>query len=629
MRLAAFVLRWFPVFMLVILGAGPVTAAPPPGMAPPAAAVNIAIPPVLKNAPQLAQLLKSWDSESALAVEVQRQAPRKVISRAEMRGIQVETGTGERVDLGSLFDRTFEAQDRLGRQLERIPAGALAGRPQLNEAVVEFPDRLLMVRQVRAVIRDPKQAAAAVPEIADFLAPVDHRAVERARVADLPADEQADFRRFLREELPLLDAEDPLRLALASGGEDAVLRAAYSGAGVFGVTDQVVVERRLFSDGSMRLSAPLKMQARQSGAFQPVRPAVQMQPSKSSLAGPGQGGRQYLYEGGERATGRLEISEKFLAGFTLGQELTWERRWDWSFGFLRLTYGIGYGFGLRIPLKVEGSLRPTRIERSAVEDPGRELTLVLRAVACDADVDHYRDVGLPEGKLFGGQEFVLEAGSWFSYKLYALGRDWIKGSPVNNPLVQSCDFTPPLGGTPREVFSIDIPPEVTDTVLPAGVLDGYLQLGFVLRASGSAMSRLGLLVDSAEVDSRALEMRGTGGLTEVLDLLPLSGVAPGAVVQQRYGLLIAAPAYRMDLTPTARVRVGVSVHVSEFKRSINTPWIEVASFSLGSIVLPPHAGTRSSYQWNDGVRIFEARDPSDSPTMNRPTVAPGARPIMQ
>lgn len=630
MKIKPFALSWLPVLIIVFLGWYPVTAAPPPGMAPHAAAASVAVPPVLKNSPELALLLKNWDNESVLAAEVQRQAPRQVLNRAAMRHIQIDTGTGEKADLGSLYDHTFAAQREMGRQLERIPSAALVGRPQLKEAVIEFPDRLLMMRQVRMVVRDPQQAAAAAPEFAEFLAPVDKAAVARARVAEMPPDQQADFRRFIREELPLLDPDDPLRLALASGGEDAVLRAALSGAGVFSVTDQVVVERRLFNDGGLRLQAPLKMQTQQSKKLEPVRPMMQGQQASphAPFAGPGQGGRQYQYEGGERATGRLEISENFLAGFTLGQELAWERRWEWSCGFLRLTYGIGYGFGLRIPMKIEGSLRPTRIERSALNDPGRDLTLNLTAAAFDADIDHYRDVGLPSQKLFQGQEFVLEAGSWFSYKLYAFGRDWIKRSPVNSPLIQSCDFTPPLGGAPREVFSIDIPPRMTDTLLSAGVLDGYLQLGFVLRAAGAASSRLCLLADNAEIDSRAIEMISSGGLIEVLRLLPISGMAPGSVMQQRYGLIIAAPSYRMDLTPVARVRVGVSVHVSDFKRSINTPWIEVASFHLGSIVLPPHAGTRSSYQWNEGMRIFETRDPSDPATMNKPKVAPGVKPLM-
>ncbi len=624
MRRKPFNLSWVPVLVFLFLGWCPVSAAPPPGMAPSAAAVTVAVPPVLKNSPELALLMKNWDNQSALAIEVERQAPRQVLNRSAMRRIQVDTGTGKQVDLGSLFDQTFTAQRALGQQLNRIPATALVGRPQLNEAVVEFPDRLLMVRQVRMVVRDPKQAAAAAPDFASFLAPVDQAAVAQARVAALPPDQKADFRRFLSEELPLLDADDPLRLAMASGGEDAVLRAALSGAGVFEVTDQVVVQRNLFNNGGMRLSTELRpvTQQKQTPAMKQLRPlAKKQQPGASpylGVSGPLQSSHHYQYDGGEHVDGRLEINEPFLAGFTLGQELVWERKWKFSCGFLRLTYGIGYGFGLRIPLRVEGSLTPTSIVRSAVEDPGRDLTLRLRAVAFDAPASHYSSVGLPAQQVFDGQEFVLTAGSWFSYKLYALGRNWAVGTPANSPLHQSRDFVPPLGGAAREIFSLDIPPELTNTTLSAGALKGYLQLGFVLRGSGTAVSQLTLLADDATLTQRSLALRDSGVLTEVLRLQPLAAGAPGTVQQQHYGLRIDAPRYVLGLNTAARVRVGMAVEAGSFKRSVNTDWIQVLSFDLGQINLPPHAGTTSSYQWNEGVRIFEARDPSDPVVIQKP-----------
>lgn len=621
-----FSLRYFsmPLFVLLLEGF-PALAAPPAGLSNPAAAVAVAIPQVLRNSPELASLLRDWDSQSALAVEVARQKPNQVLNRAAMRRVRVDTGTGPQVDMATLFDQAFTAQRVLGQQLNRISDKALVGRPQINEAVIEFPERLLLLRQLRVVVRDPQQAAADSPEFAALLAPVDKAAVARARVAALPSDEQADFRRFLTEELPLLEADDPLRQALASGGEDAVLRAALSGAGEFEVSEQVVVERRLFNDGGLRLQAGLRPMA-QRPAFTPAaRPELRPALPRTRLDGRAQGGRQYQYDGGDRAVGQMAFNELFLAGFTLGQELVWEKKWKFKgIGFLRLTYGMGYGVGLRIPLRLEGSLAPSRIERSAPDDPGRDLALQLRATAFDAGPEHYRAVGLAPSQVFDGKEFVLEAGSSFDYKLYLLGKDRAKGG-LNSPLRRSRDFTPPLGGAAREIFFLDIPPELTNTTLSAGALQGYLQLGFALRGDGTAVSQLSLLVDDAPLEVRPLPLRNAGVVTETLRLQPLTIGAPGSIQQQRYGLRIDAPRYQMNLSVVPLLRVGMTIGVDDFKRGIHTDWFDVISYPLGQINLPPHAGTRDAYQWNEGVRIFEARDPSDPATPRKPGNAPRLR----
>ncbi|MDO9226361.1 MAG: hypothetical protein Q8M09_11700 [Pseudomonadota bacterium] len=591
-------LRYFSVSLFLLLLAGfPVLAAPPAGISGPAAAGALAAPQVLKNSPELASLLRDWDSQSALAIEVARQKPTQVLNRAAMRRTRVDTGTGEQVDMAALFDQTFTAQRALGQQLSRISDKALVKRPQINEVVVEFPDRLLLARQVRMVVRDPRQAAADSPEFAAFLAPVDKAAAARARVAELPSDEQADFRRFLAEELPQLEADDPLREALASGGEDAVLRAVLSGAGEFEVTDEVVVERRLFNDGGPRLPMSLRPMARPL-IFTPVvrralRPA---QPLTATAAK--QDGR-----------GRLEFNEPFLAGFTLGQELKWERKWKFNVGFLRLTYSMGYGVGLRIPLRLEGSLTPISIERSAPDDPGHDLTLQLRATAFNAGPEYYLAAGLDPTQVFDGNEFVLEVGSSLNYKLYLLGKDRAKGTLPSPSLVQSRDFTPPLGGTAREIFpTIAIPPELTNTTLELGALRGDLTLGFSLRGDGAALSQVSLLVDDAPREVRPLPLRDTGGITETLRLHPLAA----GVQRQRYGLRIAAPQYQMNLSVVPQLQVGMDIGVGEFRRGIRTDWFDLISHPLGQITLPPHAGTRDAYQWNEGVRIFhkETREPS-------------------
>jgi len=627
--------RTSPIALLILLlAAVPVLAAPPPGMAPAAAAVSVAVPPVLKNSPELARLLRDWDEQSVLAREVARQAPQQVLSRTAMRRVQIETDSGAKVELGKLFDDTFSAQRAIDRQLNRIPATALVGRPQINEAVVEFPDRLLLVRQARVVVRDPRQAAAAAPELARFLAPVDQVEVARARVADMPPDEQQSFRRYLNEELPLLDADDPLHQILAEGGEDAVLRAVLSGVGEFDITDQVVVERRLFNDGVQRLSNDYRaLVPPRSRGERPAAAAAERsvprerpraQPDPSLLSGPGAQGRQYRYPAGEQREGQLEFSEPFLAGFTLGQELAWERKWKFSAGFLRVNYGMGYGFGLRIPVALNGRLEPVRSIRSAIDDPGRDLTLRVQAVTSDALEDYYTRVGLAQAQHFGGDEFVFTAGSWFGFKLYALGKTWAELTPVNSPWHKSHSFTPPLGGAPRPFFTFEVPPELTNTGVDLGPLSGYLQVGIGLNGAGTVFAPYALLVDGRPVLEQQLTLANSNAHTETLRLPPLSG-QPGATLQQSYGLRLGAPTYLMDVSAATRLRVVMEVKAGRLKRSVSTDWVDVFTLPLGRIPLPPHAGTRSSYEWNDGVRIFEVRDPAGPATMQEPRSVPRLR----
>lgn len=618
---------WFTCFFVLLAGA-PALAAPPAGMAPPTAAV--AVPPALKNAPELASVVRDWDQQSLLALEAARQAPQQVLDRAAMRRIRLESDSGETVELGRLFDATFTAQRALDQQLKRIPAAALVGRPQLREAVVEFPDRLLMLRQVRVVVRDPQQAAAAAPELAQFLAPVDQAAAAQARVAELAPDVQQSFRRYLAEELPLLDADDPLRQALAAGGEDAVLRAALSGAGEFEVTDQVVVERRLFNDGGLRLAPafrPLVQQRRQSPSLAPVRPVAKLpaQPvDPSSLAGRAAQGRQYRYSPGDQREGRLEFSEPFLAGFTLGQELAWERKWKFGAGFLRVNYGMGYGFGLRIPVALNGRLEPVRSIRSAVDDPGAELGLRLQAVTSDAPEPYYQRVGLESEQHFGGDEFVFTAGSWFGFKLHALGKTWAQLSPVNSPWHKSHSFRPPLGGNPQEIFTFAVPPELTNTGIDLGALSGSLQVGVGMNGAGIVSAPYALLVDGQPVLEQRLTLSNANNHQEALHLPPLSA-PPGALREQRFGLRLGAPTYLMNLSAATRLRVVMEVKAGPLKRSVRTDWFDVFSYPLGQVALLPHAGTRSSYEWNEGVRIFEARDPADPATMQTPRNVPRLR----
>jgi len=354
-------------------------------------------------------------------------------------------------------------------------------------------------------------------------------AVSQARVDGLKPDEQECFRRYIKEELPLLEADDPLRKAMEEGGEDAVLRAVLSGIGEFEITDQVVVERRLFNDGGQRLSKefrPLVQQRPLTLELPPLTPVEKLELKKkrepSTIGGRSELGRQYQYSQGEQSEGKNEFSEPFLAGYTLGQEIVWERKWKFSGGFFRITYGIGYGIGLRIPIALNDWIEPARTVRSAIDDPGRNVTLRVSPVVKDGLEADYQRAGLSSSLLFGGDEFVFTAGSWLSFKLYALGKDWAELSPVNSPWHKNQSFTPPLGGSPRSFFTFAVPPELTNTVISAGALKGALQVGLGMNGTGTLMVPYTLLLDGHPILEQRMALANANTYTETLRLPPVT-----------------------------------------------------------------------------------------------------------
>jgi hypothetical protein len=174
----------------------------------------------------------------------------------------------------------------------------------------------------------------------------------------------------------------------------------------------------------------------------------------------------------------------FLTGFTYGD------RWDWKRGisitidywFDDVTYyiiadaGLSYGFGLRFPIKTEGSYSNTRLS-----DGTASAKLKLDFIPIDGTSAQYTETGLPSNLLFNGKEFVAEFGAYagYAFKLPIIGT-------INNPeaFKLGFDFTEKL---PHPLtngqFKPPAPGEKTD---PANIiftdldlLGGYGNYGIV------------------------------------------------------------------------------------------------------------------------------------------------------
>ncbi|MCJ7420983.1 hypothetical protein [Sphingomicrobium astaxanthinifaciens] len=170
---------------------------------------------------------------------------------------------------------------------------------------------------------------------------------------------------------------------------------------------------------------------------------------------------------GDIAAGpQLDISEDialppkaYLTGFTLGRQHEWSRRVSitikWCLIGCKRTYylepyaGFGYGIGLRLPLRVEGTYRYRH------QDGQERAWLVPAFAPFDGSAAQYGEVGLPQAKRYGGQELVAEADGYagFLYKLPA-GIDGNVGAEVALDLTDRLpqpfrdgQFTPPAPGS--------------------------------------------------------------------------------------------------------------------------------------------------------------------------------------
>ncbi|TIX49479.1 hypothetical protein [Alteraurantiacibacter aquimixticola] len=131
-----------------------------------------------------------------------------------------------------------------------------------------------------------------------------------------------------------------------------------------------------------------------------------------------------------RAREPLNISEDiaidreiYLTGFTYGRAYEWRRRVSvtiaWCFTGCRRTYyvepyaGFSYGFGLRFPIRMEGTYRYRH------QNGNERASFVPQFMPIDGSVQDYSRAGIANSQLFGGQELVAEAtaNSGLVYKL--------------------------------------------------------------------------------------------------------------------------------------------------------------------------------------------------------------------
>jgi hypothetical protein len=150
----------------------------------------------------------------------------------------------------------------------------------------------------------------------------------------------------------------------------------------------------------------------------------------------------------------------FLTGFTLGRRYEWSKQVgitiNWCLVSCEETYyakvfaTIGLGFGLRFPLQISG------LYKHHLENGQETATVTANYEPIDGDANDYKNAGLADEQIFGGQEIVAEAiaeaGVVFDLPFYGLKTvSWKEGDNYTSALpapFTNGQFKPPApGGT--------------------------------------------------------------------------------------------------------------------------------------------------------------------------------------
>ena len=308
----------------------------------------------------------------------------------------------------------------------------------------------------------------------------------------------------------------------------------------------------------------------------------------------------------EDSAGITSYSQKMLNGFTIGNEwskgITYDRRWFYA----HTSAFAGFGLGIRIPWTADVEVSKRLIPR---DEPDRtDYEASIEVVTLDADTDFYRSVGIPPVHRYQGKEMPLEAGAGIALKIQVLGI-WAINRGRDNPVVgkvidMSQDFDPPLGPTPMNIATLELPYE--DSGLAYNAI--YAGVG------GDFKADIGIRGDSIDLRVKPFNSWNRDGPAFSKNYRNISLTNQGAPVSlsfavddnsadenqyfYNFGPIYDSASYKTSLTITPKARIRGSINLSELwdvlsDITITSNWHELftAAFELPS--LGPHDGVES------------------------------------
>ncbi|MFM5908005.1 MAG: hypothetical protein ACKOPO_10550 [Novosphingobium sp.] len=286
---------------------------------------------------------------------------------------------------------------------------------------------------------------------------------------------------------------------------------------------------------------------------------------------------------------------KFITGFTLGSAHEWRQGISttikWCLVGCKKTYfaeawaGFHYAFGLRFPMKTVASYNYNPAS-------GGSASLTSNLTTFDGSAQDYREMGLPEDKIYSGQELVAEFGAnaGVRAKLPIIGE--IAPPPLDLSLkltdllpgrLQGGNLTPPMPGdnvTPDKLVLTQV-----------DLLGERANLGFI---SAKVHPAVFIGIESSDMGLTVSGRNPADGF----GAKPLSGGKQNVPLPmdkaQASSFTIGAPHYTMDFTLTpglvARLSLNLAVWGANIDWDVMFPEAEI-KVPAGGLTFTCHEGT--------------------------------------
>jgi len=561
--------------------------------------------------------IKVLEPNMILSSKIKRQKPIKKGSLSSLASKQVQLGDRTSAPLGSIAKVAFRPLNQYANRLnQRAKIGkTILTSPIVLDEAIEFDDSFVIRKSTTVIVLDPAEMKRISPTYNSFL---NQRSAKKISVNELDAQSRKGLAELMKA-IGTFDSKNPVRQEAAKG-EQAVLNAIVEGKGKLTIEDTIVVPKMIplpvkgvtmyptFKNGTLNfkklrpVTLPILKELNRVPVKTSLKPVTNFKMQQVTMAPRNPNIPEF------NTSGKHHFTAEFLAGFTKGHSWQWERKWTYHSGFFRVTIGGGYGFGLRVPVRAKGELSPTHIYNYDRRDKEINAQGKIMVETLDADSNYYKRTGLQNSKLFRGNEVVLEYQLGFGYKLRALWKDLAKKSFDGTGLNYSQNARPPYGANCSNCgFHIPIPPEITQTTLDFSVMTGFVQTGFHVNGTGKAFFGFTPIFNGNPKNTINLMFDRPQYKTFNIRLLPITPPSGKNMVTQKFGFRLDNLVYRMGMSITPEVRVGVQAGYKNFSRTFTTEWIQLNMFKLrmGTVQLYTHEGTRPDYTFTEGVKTFK------------------------
>jgi hypothetical protein len=493
------------------------------------------------------------------------------------------------------------------RQLESEvgkAGSALLGSATTVEEFMETSDTVMLVATTSMVVVDPTALKLASP----IVAKLEWKGAAAMPLAKLPPDALEWFNGFKADMLKL-STTHPLGAA-ARRGSDALWTAALAGKGDFSMTSTVVIPKEQLEVDGKSVYTPVLDENGFDYAQTVAKP----------LVGVPEEGQPWEAEFNDMSSyeesGKVTTVSEFVNGYWQGDGFELEERWNFSIGSLKFKAGAYYEATLRAPIEVTTTMTPTQMVcASNDEDQESDYSTEVKVDLIDANAEFYSRAGVPENKLYEGQELAFEIGAYARVDLNLPGT-WLdvhQTIPQNPGYNWGRNFRPPFGDCGTDCgFYAFIDDSITHTGFDLfGVIGGGAQIGFNVSGTGDLdFSYSSVLEDkliSSVRDNGDEKVTHRASFTKPSEMsfdTTLEPLTEKGSKEFGYELSDFSYVWRVVITPALKADAYIDCPLLHWDAGIAPIDFDFASIRLGSIALPPLTGTFETDRVTKGTKSW-------------------------